>query len=56
MTIFFVCCLLVLGLIGVVKTVTDDGRPDCYKRFAEWNNGGGGGRNEAVENGTIGEA
>ncbi|MET7847137.1 hypothetical protein ABZT48_02610 [Streptomyces avermitilis] len=49
LTIFFVCCFLMLGLIGVVKTVTDDGRPDCYKHFAEWNNGGGEGRNKAVD-------
>ncbi|MEU1010779.1 hypothetical protein [Streptomyces sp. NPDC005890] len=38
-----------LGLVGAVKTATDDVRPDCYKHFAEWNNDGGEGRNKAVD-------
>ncbi|MFJ4950978.1 hypothetical protein [Streptomyces sp. NPDC088760] len=38
-----------LGLVGAVKTATDDVRPDCYKHFAEWNNDGGEGLNRAVD-------
>ncbi|MET8177714.1 hypothetical protein [Streptomyces sp. NPDC005336] len=36
LTIFFVCCFLILGVIGFVKSVTsDDGPPACAMQYRD---------------------
>ncbi|MFE7238231.1 hypothetical protein [Streptomyces sp. NPDC057580] len=50
LTIFFVCCFLVLGAVGVVKSVTsDDGPPSCAKQYVNASGLSATGRNAALD-------